>query len=92
MVKRKRLTFSDVGEDGYCVVEFYGKQYAWQVPDDWDRFYNLIDEQFYRCEIIHNSEGKAMIDFVSVKTNETVFRQEINPLEHKYNEDWVVDK
>lgn len=92
MVKRRRLTFSDVDEDGYCVVEFYGKQYAWYFPNDQNKFNELIDERFYTCEIVHNFEGKAMINFTNNQTNKIELRQEINPLEYKSNIEWVVDK
>jgi hypothetical protein len=91
MAKRKRLTISEIGADGYCVVEFYGRQYAWYIEDH-DEYENLTDEKFYTCEIIHNSYGQAMIDFTSNKTNESVYRQEVNPVEHKGSDEWVVDK
>jgi hypothetical protein len=91
MVKRKRLTFGEIGTDGYCVVEFYGRQYAWYIADK-DEFHKLINEGTYLCEIIHNSYGQAMIDFSTLVSGETVFRQEVNPIEHKSTEEWVVDK
>jgi hypothetical protein len=90
MGKRKRTSFSEIGEDGYCVVDFYGKQYAWYIADR-DEFYKLTDG-VYTCEIIHNTDGQAMINFSNIVTDETVFRQEVNPIEHKGSDEWVVDK
>ena len=43
-------------------------------------------------EIIHNSYGQAMIDFSTLVSGETVFRQEVNPIEHRGSDEWVVDK
>jgi hypothetical protein len=91
MVKRKRTSFGDIGDDQYCMVEYYGKQYWWYVADKAE-FHKLINEVNYVCEVIHNSDGQAMIDFSDVSTGETVFRQEINPIEHKNADEWVVDK
>jgi len=91
MVKRTRLSFSNIGEDGYCVVEFYGRQYAWYIADK-NEYEKLIDGRVYKCEIIHNIDGQAMIDFTNAQTNETVHRQEVNPIEHKGSDEWVVDK
>ncbi len=91
MAKRKRLTISEIGADGYCVVEFYGRQYAWYINDQ-NEYEKLTDERYYKCEIIHNKDGQAMIDFTNTRTNESVFRQEVNPIEHKGSDEWVVDK
>lgn len=91
MGKRRRLSFSNIAEDGYCVVEFYGRQYAWYIRDN-DEYNKLIDERYYKCEIIHNSYGQAMIEFTNTRTNESVYRQEVNPIAHKGSDEWVVDK
>lgn len=93
MPKRRRSSSAEIvkiDEDGTAVVEYKGRLYAWFVPSDVS-VEKIQDTNEYEIQIIHNFEHKAMIDITDIRQDQTVLRQEINPLEHKNVDEWVVD-
>lgn len=94
MAKRSRETtvsFGPIDVDGFVEVIYNGKRYAWEYCPDVANIKLLTDERLHQCAIIHDFEKKAMINFVSIKTGEVALRQEVNPYDQRYIEEWVVD-
>jgi hypothetical protein len=93
MTKRERevsVLFSDIGSDGFITVEYNGKKYAWLMSNE-GQVSKLTDDHYYTCEIIHNVNNQAMINFIDIKTDEDFLRQEINPLDRKNCMYWCID-
>ena len=94
LAKRSRETtvsFGPVDADGYVEVTYNGKKYGWHYHPSLGNIKLLTDERLHECTIIHNFENRAMINFVKISTGNHVLRQEVNPYEHRYVDDWVVD-
>lgn len=77
--------------NGFVVLKYDGKKYAWFPQDDTTHNVFLNDPMF-ECSIIHNAYGQAMFNVEDLRNNEDVLRQEINPLDKKDVEEWVVDE
>lgn len=93
MSKRQRdssTVIIQMNDDGWAVIDYHGKFYAWNVPPDME-VGKLIDTSRYEISIIHNPEHRAMIDIVNIRTEETYLRQEVNPLAYKDVDEWVID-
>ena len=78
-------------KDGFVVIKYSGKEYAWFPPSDMKLDTILSDPTFERS-IIHNFENRAMFNIEDLRKNEDILRQEINPLSKKDVEEWVVDE
>jgi hypothetical protein len=78
-------------KDGYVILNYDGKQYAWTPPMRMilDVFLN---EETYDYSIIHNNDGQAMFNVENLRNNKDIFRQEVNPLKDKDVVEWVKDK
>ena len=59
---------------------------------DW-KFYDkkFMNTNKYIGSIIHNSENRAMLNFIEIKTGLDMYRTEINPLGYEGDDDWTVD-
>ena len=80
------LFFSEIENTMVVGVSGTNKFYAWKFPDK-----TLVDTPRYIGSIVHNSEGKAMLNFILTKTGEDVYRTEINPLHCRDIDEWVMD-
>lgn len=93
MSKRQRdssTVIIQMNDDGWAVVDYHGKFYSWNVPNDVD-INKIMDASQYEITIIHNAERRAMIDIVNIRTEEIYLRQEVNPFEFKDIDEWVID-
>jgi len=77
--------------NGFVVLKYGGKKYAWHPPSDIPHN-SFLNDPMFECTIIHNSVGQAMLNVEDLRKNEDVLRQEINPLDKKDVEEWVVDE
>jgi hypothetical protein len=77
--------------NGFVVLKYGGKKYAWFPPDD-VAYNNFLNDPTFECSIIHNSFGQAMFNVENLRICEDVLRQEINPLDKKDVNEWVVDE
>lgn len=77
--------------DGYVILKYDNKEYAWTPPPDFLLKY-ILDDSTFMCTIVHNFNNQAMINIENVMDNELILRQEINPLKYKNIGDWVVDE
>lgn len=92
MAKRSREASLEFEmKDGFVVVKYAGKEYAWFVPEDKD-FKTIVENPLYECSIIHNFENRAMFNVEDLRNNDDILRQEINPLSKKDVGEWVVDE
>ena len=94
MSKRQREPSTEIiqfNEDGSAVVQYCGKLYFWNIPNDID-IAKVTDTSQYEIKIIHNDEHRAMIDITNIRTEDIYLRQEVNPLAYKDVDGWVVDE
>lgn len=77
--------------DTFIVIKYYQKRYAWYPPAD-VAYTNFLNDPTFDCSIIHNSYGQAMFNVEDLRKSEDVLRQEVNPLDKKDTEEWVIDK
>ena len=92
MTKRTRESSIEFEKtDTFVVIKYGGKKYAWFPPDD-TKYNTFVSDPTFECSIIHNSFGQAMINVENLRDCEDVLRQEINPLDKKDIEEWVVDE
>jgi hypothetical protein len=92
MTKRTReSTLEFMMMDDFVVISYNGKKYAW-FPPDGVSYKNFLTDPKFECTIIHNSFGQAMLNVEDLRNCEDVLRQEINPLDKKDIEEWVVDE
>ncbi len=94
MPKRQRRSSAEIvkiNSDGTAVLEYCGKQYHWNIPEDVE-LRKITDTSQFDIVVIHNVEKRAMIEIVYVRSEESYLRQEINPITHKNVEEWVVDE
>jgi hypothetical protein len=95
MPKRERRSSAEIiqmNSDGTAIVEYAGKQYYWSYIPSYIALTRLNDASEFDVTIVHNFEHRAMIDITSVRKDEQLLRQEINPLKYKDSEEWVVDE
>jgi hypothetical protein len=78
-------------KDGYVVLCYNGKQYAWTPPIRMI-LAAFLNEEMYDYSIIHNSDGQAMFNVENLRNNKDILRQEVNPLKDKDVKEWVKDK
>ena len=80
------LLFTEI--EGTMVVLISGKDvcYKWSFPKK-----ELINDNMYFAEILHNREHKAMLNFIDLESRQIVYRCEINPLDDNGTEEWIVD-
>lgn len=78
-------------KDGFVVIKYSGKEYAW-FPPTHITLDNLLNDPRYEPRVIHNFENRAMFNIEDLRNNEDVLRQEINPLSKKDIDEWVVDE
>lgn len=78
-------------KDGYVVLGYNGKQYAWTPPMRLI-LKAFLTEDTYDYSIIHNNDGQAMFNVENMRNNKDIFRQEVNPLKDKDVQEWVKDK
>lgn len=89
-VRRSSAEIVQVNTDGTAVVEYNGRQYYWHIPDCVS-LNKITDVNEYDITIVHNSENRAMLDIVEVRSEDIFLRQEVNPLSHKDVQEWVID-
>lgn len=90
----KRQRESPIGyelKDGYVVLNYNGKQYAWFPPMRMI-LEAFLNEEMYDYSIVHNNDGQAMFNVESLRDNKDVFRQEVNLLKDKDVEEWTKDE
>jgi hypothetical protein len=92
MVKRAREASVEFDVmDGFVIIKHYGKKYAWHPPKNITLNKFLTDSTF-EYSVVHNSQGKAMINVEDLRKSKDVLRQEINPLQYKDIDSWVADE
>lgn len=77
-------------KDDHTEVRYNGSIYCWDHPVNVS-FEKLLHNPDYEFSILHNFEHKAMLNVQNVRTNESVIRFKINPIQFADNGDWVVD-
>jgi hypothetical protein len=91
MPKRKRNSEVELiaVDDSGIIIEWNRKEY---YVCGGNNYIDLLDHQDVECEIIHNSEHRAMLNIENLRSGEIVLRQEINPFKFKDSGEWVKDE
>lgn len=71
-------------------VRYNDKVYCWDHPANYN-FEKLMQDPDCEFTILHNYENKAMLNVQNIRTDETIIRFKINPIEFAHKGEWVVD-